>query len=113
MEGSKACDAYGLMPGHEEQQSDAIQAYAQATMGKSIPKSRESPARVKCETWVRLPKEYWPAHFNDTGDPVVLLELALYGHPDSGGLWERHCAKALTDVGFPKFRTGRACFPQI
>ena len=33
-------------------------------------------------------------------DPVVLLILALYGHPDSGGLWQRHCEKALYAVGF-------------
>ena len=25
--------------------------------------------------------------------------LALYGHPDSGGIWEKHCAKQLESVG--------------
>ena len=26
--------------------------------------------------------------------------LALYGHPDSGGIWEKHCAKQLESVGW-------------
>ena len=33
-------------------------------------------------------------------DPVVRLKLALYGHPDSGGIWERHCETELKKVGF-------------
>ena len=33
-------------------------------------------------------------------DPVVPLKLALYGHPDSGGIWERHCGTELKKVGF-------------
>ena len=33
-------------------------------------------------------------------DPVVQLVLALYGHPDSGGLWQRHCEQQLFAVGF-------------
>jgi hypothetical protein len=26
--------------------------------------------------------------------------LALYGHPDAGGFWEKHCDKHLRSVGF-------------
>ena len=26
--------------------------------------------------------------------------LALYGHPDSGGIWEKHCTKQLESVGW-------------
>ena len=33
-------------------------------------------------------------------NPVVPLVLALYGHPDAGGLWERHCETHLKKVGF-------------
>ena len=33
-------------------------------------------------------------------DPVVRLGLALYGHPDAGGFWERHREEALKSVGF-------------
>ena len=32
--------------------------------------------------------------------PVVKLRIALYGHPDSGGLWEQHCESQLKAVGF-------------
>src|ERR1051326_1284206 len=32
--------------------------------------------------------------------PVVRLVLALYGHPDSGGYWEKHPEKHLKSVGF-------------
>ena len=28
------------------------------------------------------------------------LILALYGHPDSGGLWEKHCEDILLSLGF-------------
>ena len=28
------------------------------------------------------------------------MKLALYGHPDVGGYWERHCDEHLTSVGF-------------
>ena len=33
-------------------------------------------------------------------DPVCPLRLALCGHPDSGGLWERHCQQELEKVGW-------------
>ena len=26
--------------------------------------------------------------------------LALYGHPDAGGIWEQHCTKQLTSAGW-------------
>ena len=32
--------------------------------------------------------------------PVVKLRIALYGHPDSGGLWEQHCESQLKTIGF-------------
>ena len=52
-------------------------------------------------TWIRLPRNRWPKEWIGVfKDPVVLLILALYGHPDSGGLWQRHCEKALYAVGF-------------
>ena len=34
--------------------------------------------------------------------PVAPLEMALYGHPDSGGFWEMHCEKKLMRAGFRK-----------
>ena len=81
----KAVDAYGLLSGNTVQQCDAEQAYIQSELGE-VP------------TWVRLSKEGWPAAWVKQGlrDPVVPLRLALYGHPDSGGYWEKHCETHLS-----------------
>ena len=37
-------------------------------------------------------------------NPVCKLKKALYGHPDAGTLWERHCDKNLKRVGFVPFQ---------
>ena len=88
MEAGKALDAYGSMPGNRTSQGDGKQAYTQALMQGIL-------------TWIRLPRNRWPKEWIGVyKDPVVLLILALYGHPDSGGLWQRHCEKALYAVGF-------------
>ena len=89
MQAAKAADAYGLLPGHMVQQADAEQAYTQSFLGGT-------------PTWVRLPKDHWPAKWRDQGwkDPVVPLIRALYGHPDAGGYWEKHCEKHLFEQGF-------------
>jgi hypothetical protein len=43
-------------------------------------------------------------------DPVCPLLLALYGHPDSGGYWEKHCNTHLGSVGFVPVPEWRSCF---
>ena len=96
LEANKAADLYGLSPGHAIQGADATQAYTQAKLGGT-------------ETWIELPSEAW----SDSNDPVYAkwqkagmqrpvcpLILALYGHPDSGGFWEKHCDTKLRSVGF-------------
>ena len=88
MEAGKALDAYGSMPGNRTSQGDGKQAYTQALTQGIL-------------NWIRLPRNRWPKEWIGVyKDPVVLLILALYGHPDSGGLWQRHCEKALYAVGF-------------
>ena len=43
----------------------------------------------------------WPACRSvGAARPHCRLLKALYGHPDSGTFWERHCDKALKEVGF-------------
>eukprot|EP00975_Prorocentrum_lima_P010056 2143751-Prorocentrum_lima.AAC.1 len=65
------------------QQADATQAYTQSKLG-GIP------------TWVMLPADRWPSWWRTKyKKPVCPLRLALYGHPDSGGCWERHCETHL------------------
>jgi hypothetical protein len=78
--------------------ADAEQAYVQATLKSEVP------------TWVELPRERWPASWAGMRRPVCRLKLALYGHPDSGGHWERHCEKHLRSVGYEPVRDWRSVF---
>jgi len=101
MEASKAVDGYGLLPGHDIQQADAQHTYTQAMLGDKIPGSKsQTPCQVTVNTWVRLPPECRTPAMAKMRDPVVPLIRALYGHPDAGGYWERHCDKHLRSVGF-------------
>ena len=53
------------------------------------------------ETWVEIPQDRWPKSWiGKYKRPVCKMRIALYGHPDSGGLWEMHCEKMLYEVGF-------------
>ena len=99
MEAGKAADAVGLFPGNTVEQADAEQAYTQAKLSGS-------------PTWVRLPKDQWPASWKKANmvDPVCPLVLALYGHPDSGGYWERHCEAHLLSIGFTPIEGWRSCY---
>ena len=102
MEAGKALDAYGSMPGNRTSQGDGKQAYTQALMQGIL-------------TWIRLPRNRWPKEWIGVfKDPVVLLILALYGHPDSGGLWQRHCEvrRHCMQSDFILFiqNVGRQCF---
>ena len=111
LEGSKAVDAFGRLPGHVIEQADASAAYTQALMGTTTPGAKEAQEeayQVKTQTWVRLPEEARPKLPNGTDkwwaegirDPVVPMQKALYGHPDAGGYWERHCEAHLRTCGF-------------
>ena len=89
MDAAKAADLVSLFPGNDGMQADATQAYTQSELGG-------------VKTWVRLPRHRWPQEWIDKGyvDPVCPLRLALYGHPDAGGYWEKHCDSALQSLGF-------------
>ena len=87
LEAAKSVDAYGCMKGNETQQCDAQQAYVQSELGG-------------IETWISLPKILGPESWAQYYEPVCILKLALYGHPDAGGYWERHCEEHLTSIGF-------------
>ena len=49
MEGSKCLVAFSCFPGNHGQQADAEHAYIQADVDDTY-----------CDTFVRIPKEYWP-----------------------------------------------------
>ena len=42
--------------------------------------------------------------------PVVRMDKALYGHPDAGALWERHCHKVLLGLGFKPVPNWGTCY---
>ena len=83
-EASRWADFYGCLPGHGVKLADAIQAYIQAVL-----------TRPPC--WVELPEDAWPDDigFRKFRRPVVRLVKALYGHPDSGTMWEQHCDRKV------------------
>ena len=103
MEAGKAVDCYGSFEGHECMQEDAEQAYVQAEL--------KGP-----KTWVLLPTEAWPAHWHGKWrKPVVVLKRALYGHPDAGTFWEKHCDGCLRRGGFQAIESWQSCYwhPQL
>ena len=77
---------------------DAAQAYIQASI--------VGPGRPA--TWVRLPRSMWPPEWFTKdrkpvyADTVVPLLKAIYGHPESGALWEKHLASILVTLGWKK-----------
>ena len=90
------------------QQADAVQAYVQADLKGTA-------------TWVNLPPEAWehaPEQVRVWYDknrskftkPVLRLKKALYGHPDSGTYWERHCDRSLQSVGFEPIINWPSCY---
>ena len=88
-EASRWADFYGCLPGHNVKLADAIQAYIQATL-----------TGPPC--WVELPEDAWPddVNFRKFRRPVVRLVKALYGHPDSGTMWEQHCDRKVRELDF-------------
>ena len=87
MEASKTADFYGLIPGHAVEIADAEQAYIQALL-----------TGTPC--WICFPHEARTAKTSGFRRPVDKLLRALYGHPDSGTMWEQHCDTHVKSVGF-------------
>ena len=88
MEAAKLLDAFGSQPGFSKAQADAIQAYIQALF-TGVP------------TWLTLPRNRWPEQWEkEFWQPMVPLVLALYGHPDSGGIWENHLNSRINKEGW-------------
>lgn len=108
MEASKAADCYGSFAGNDVEQSDAEQAYVQAFL-------------EGVETWISLPDEcinspkYKHLFFRKDGSricnrPCVKLKDALYGHPDAGSCWERHCDRRMKAKGFKPLENWPSCY---
>ena len=70
---------------------DAQEAYLQA------PLKRKNSAR----TFIALPQCFWPADWGDKFTrPMVELELALFGHPECGNIWENRAFTRLREKGW-------------
>ena len=88
MEAAKLLDAFGSQPGFSKAQAEAIQACIQALF-TGVP------------TWLSLPRNRWPEHWSkEFWQPMVPLVLELYGHPDSGGIWEDHLNSRISKEGW-------------
>ena len=98
-EASRWVDFYGCLPGHAVKLADAIQAYIQAKLKGPL-------------CWVELPTDAWPPEIQywKFRCPVVRLDKELYGHPDSGTMWEQHCDQKVQEIGFKSMeRNGHQC----
>ena len=86
----------GALKGSTFSTRDAEKAYIQSDIDK--------PGRPR--TWIRLPKFLWPkSWFEKDGtpkyyDPVCILRKALYGHPESGPMWDKKMHKVMKDCEF-------------
>ena len=100
MEAARMMDMLGCQDKWSVEQADAEQAYVQSELGGT-------------ETWVEIPYEGWPRAWRTKGykRPCCRLKKALYGHPDSGTMWEDHCHKQLLSVGFtPLPESWQSCY---
>ncbi len=82
MAASRAADCYGCAPDNITEAADGEQAYIQAEL-----------TGTPC--WISLPPEEGPASWSKFKNPVVRLKKALYGHPDSGTMWEKNIAMTV------------------
>eukprot|EP00971_Amphidinium_carterae_P351600 6492186-Amphidinium_carterae.2 len=86
------CSAFG----HKLSMRDVSQAYLQSDID----------GKGRTPTYIMLPREVWPdSWFDDAGNPryknpVCRLKKALYGHPESGAVWEKHLEKVLKKLGW-------------
>ena len=56
------------------------------------------------ETWVSIPKNRMPKHWQHIKDPVCPLLVNLYGHPLAGLLWDKASQEKVMSCGFEKVR---------
>ena len=112
MTAAKVMDIVSRLPGCAGQAADAVSAYTQVKMEDApillkIPKS-ECP-----DIWIRLPRHKWPKSWSSMEDPVVPLELILYGHPLAGLIWEGQFEKILFQHGWEKVSNWECLFVNL
>ena len=76
---------YGFRSGNECKIADAAKAYLQA------------PLRTKVKTFVIIPRIIWHDHWEPKFKRVAAqLQMALYGHPESGDDWSLMLGEVIT-----------------
>ena len=91
LEACRNLDAISCLPEYETWTGDANGAYCQSYL--------ENEDGII--TWVSLPKHRWPKEWiGKYENPVVILVLALYGHPKSGKIWENDCTNRVIKCGW-------------
>ena len=96
MASAHAAMGVGALKGSKMTTRDAKKAYIQSFI--------DAPGRPR--TWIRLPRFLWPkSWYNADGspkykDPVCVLKRALYGHPESGAIWDKKMRKVMKECGF-------------
>ena len=84
-------DAISCLPGYETWTGEANGAYCQSYL--------ENEDGIV--TWVSLPAHRWPKEWiGKYENPVVILVLALYGHPKAGKIWEGDCTQRVKKCGW-------------
>ena len=96
MTAAKIMDVVARLPNCDGQAADALSAYTQVKL-EDDPRLRNITKSECPDVWMRLPRRKCPKSWANIGDPVVLLERNLYGHPLAGLLWERQFEKVLQD----------------
>ena len=97
MEAGKFLDAIACAKGYVCKANDATSAYTQVYL---VTTDRNGNV---VENWVMLPRNRWPKEWEGVCiEPLVPLVLALYGHPESGGHWEKGCEERVATKGWIK-----------
>ena len=100
MEAAKIVDLFGLLPGHVIEQSDAVKAYLQAPF---------SALGGNTETWVRLPKKYWPSGWYKLRDPVCPSASRCMATQTQVDCGSAPATPSSPLAGSRRFRVGLAC----
>ena len=96
MAAAKFLDAIARFPGCSGEDSDAIKAHTQVKLDNlSELLGNVGGKSVQPETWISLPRNRRPKHWDSVDQPVVKLLCNLYGHPSAGLIWEKFCHRAV------------------